>query len=161
MCALKSCFLHTQTPSFGQPVVLLLFPSSLGTHRKIQSWAGPQTATQGVWVKHGISTKTLVWIPANLGAASEQSPFSLAVTQFLWLSSTLQLPFLPQHLGKLPLQVSCPGVLQRKTSVPDLVCATLPGCHLQTGDALGFRHWLITNAVLLFGLEMHLYLTKQ
>lgn len=31
---------------------------------------------------------------------------------------------------------------------------------LRTGNALCFRHWLITNAVLLFGLEIHLYLKQ-
>lgn len=31
---------------------------------------------------------------------------------------------------------------------------------LWTGSALRFRHWLMTSAVLLFGLEVHLYLKQ-
>lgn len=91
------------------PLYRHCFPP-LGTHRKIQSWVRPQTTTQVVWVKRGVSIKMLVWIPANVGAVRPPEKLSEAVQHgtryfyfhlgwmklnFLWAIGALQLPFFP------------------------------------------------------------------
>lgn len=172
------CFLHTQTSGFCQPIDVAAVSLPGDPQRNPEQSQTPNydpggLGETGSFHQNAQSESPLTWGLRGSGRScqkqhgsghgiSEQSPFLLGESEFPRSDRCTPAPVFPQRLSKLPLRVSSPSsVLQRTISVPDLTRAASPGCPFQTGNALGFRHWLITNVALLFGLEIHLYLIKQ